>query len=84
MTAPVAEPVIVLKKSDRGAMASGGTVSFEIYVDGEWVGWVGDERRFTGVRLVRAAGGRAGARTATPLPGGAVRAIALGAAPSTP
>lgn len=43
--------MIVLRKSDRGAMAGGGTVTFEVYLDGRWVGWVGDERRFTGVRF---------------------------------
>ena len=43
--------VIVLRKSDRGAMAGGGTVSHEVYLDGRWIGWVGDERRFTGIRF---------------------------------
>jgi hypothetical protein len=42
------ETMVVVRKSDRGAMASGGTVAHEVYVDGRWVGWCYDARRFTG------------------------------------
>lgn len=51
MTAATTTPVIVLRTSDRGAMAGGGTTSLEVYLDGRWIGWVGDERRFTGTRF---------------------------------
>ena len=44
-----ASDVITLRKSDRGRMATGGTVSHEVYLDGRWIGWVGDARRFTGI-----------------------------------
>lgn len=51
MTAPTISMVggmIVLHRSDRGAMAAGGTVSYEVYVGGRWIGWVGDERPWLG------------------------------------
>lgn len=45
------DAMIVVRRSDRGRMAGGGTVSYTVEIDGRWVGWVGDERRFTGVRF---------------------------------
>ncbi|MFC5140310.1 hypothetical protein ACFPK1_18870 [Actinomycetospora rhizophila] len=44
-------PVILVRKSDRGPMASGGTGTYEVHLDGRWVGWVGDERGFSGSRF---------------------------------
>ena len=39
-----------VRQCSRGAMAGGGTVSYEVRVDGVWVGWVGDERAWLGHR----------------------------------
>lgn len=53
MSTTTAEPVIVVRKSDRGRMAMGGTVSYEVYLDGRWIGWVGDDREGYGIRCPR-------------------------------
>jgi hypothetical protein len=43
------EPVIVVRKSDRDVhIGGGGTVTYTVDVDGRWIGWVYDARRFTG------------------------------------
>ena len=55
MTGPAItrDAVLTLRKSDRGRMAMGGTVSYEVYFDGRWIGWVGDDREGYGMRPPR-------------------------------
>lgn len=44
-------PRVDLKPSTHAdEVATGGTVLFRAYVDGRWVGWVGDSRKWRGHR----------------------------------
>ena len=38
-------------KDDEDLRAGGGTVTYRVTLDGRWIGWVGDERPFTGSRF---------------------------------
>lgn len=42
--------LVLRAETDSTIMHGGGTRTYRAYLDGEWVGWVGDGRRFTGTR----------------------------------
>lgn len=42
--------VRLVRQSHRDTMASGGTVTYDVYLAGRWIGWVGDERPWLGHR----------------------------------
>lgn len=51
MSSTLTTPTVTLTKEVRDEpFASGSTVSFEVRVDGRWVGWVCDEREWKGGR----------------------------------
>src|SRR5512140_3803773 len=49
MTPPV--QLVRLVREPRGAMHAFGTVTWQVHLGGTWIGWVGDERRWTGSRF---------------------------------
>jgi hypothetical protein len=42
--------VRLTRETGHDTMHSGGTVAYRVYLDGRWVGWIGDGRQWKGSR----------------------------------